>query len=520
MNKTNNKKTDKPARAHNGILRLVFVGVSFLLEIGFWWLLIARLNDYASWINIATRVIALIIVLVLYSRRITSAMKTPWIMLILAFPVFGVFLYLLIELNVRAKKMRKRYSALDAELLPLLPENESAHAELKALDPAAAGIAAYLRRNVGFPLYSDSDISFFASAEAALEAQLEELKKAEKFIFMEYFAIENAQSWKRIESILAERARAGVDVRVFYDDLGSIGFVNTDFAESLRKLGIRCTVFNPFRLGLNLFMNNRDHRKITVIDGRVGFTGGYNLADEYFNIIHPYGVWKDAGVMLKGNAVNSLTVSFLEMWNAVNRDEPDSFGEYVGQVDYAAAEKAFVAPYADNPTDGFRVGEDVYINIIAKANDYCWFMTPYLILSDEMISALSEAALRGVDVRIITPGIPDKKAVYMATRSFYPPLVSSGVKIYEWTPGFCHAKMCVADDTMATCGTINLDYRSLYHHFENGCFFSHCRAVLDVKDDFTNCFAQCREVSDKYKSGFGVFLTVGQMLLRLISGLL
>ena len=321
---------------------------------------------------------------------------------------------------------------------------------------------------------------------------------------------------------MEERVKAGVEVRVFYDDMGSIGFINTDFVKKLEFAGIHCRVFNPFMPGLNVFLNNRDHRKITVIDGKIGFTGGYNLANEYFNYTHPYGQWKDTGIRLEGDAVRSLTITFLEMWNAVSmKDINDTdFDQYLVKSDYQAAQEGFIQPYADSPMDDEQVGEEVYISMINKAERYCWFMTPYLIITDEMTHALCLAAKRGVDVRIITPGMPDKKLIYSITRSFYHGLVKNGVRIYEWTPGFCHAKMSVADDCMATCGTINLDYRSLYHHFENGCFMADSQTVLDIRDDLGATMNECREVTEKYRTGRSAYLRLGQLFMRLFAGLL
>ena len=290
----------------------------------------------------------------------------------------------------------------------------------------------------------------------------------------------------------------------------------------MEKVGIRCRVFNPFTPGLNMFLNNRDHRKITVIDGKVGFTGGYNLANEYFNMTQPYGMWKDTGIRLEGDAVKSLTVTFLEMWNAVSDKDADDVDveKYLTPSGYRARQAGFVQPYADIPTDDEQVGEEVYISIINKAEKYCWFITPYLIITDEMTHALCLAAKRGVDVRIVTPGIPDKKLIYNVTRSFYHGLVKHGVRIYEWTPGFFHAKMSVADDCMATCGTINLDYRSLYHHFENGCFIVDNPAVLSIRHDLEKTMQESREVTEKYCSGRSAYLRLGQLFMRLFAGLL
>ena len=256
-------------------------------------------------------------------------------------------------------------------------------------------------------------MTYYGDTNAALEAQKTDLRKAQHFIFMEYHAIEDSIAWQGIEDILAERAAAGVEVRVFYDDMGSIGFVDTAFAKKLQQRGIQCRVFNPIVPVLNVFMNNRDHRKITVIDGQVGYTGGYNLADEYFNLTHPYGRWKDSGVRLEGDAVRNLTLIFLEMWGTTQKEMP-AIEPYLPAIRYTAREAATVLPYADNPLDDKRVGEDVYLNLINSAQRYVYITTPYLILSDEMQRALVLAAQRGVDVRIITPGIPDKKQLLCA----------------------------------------------------------------------------------------------------------
>ncbi|MDD7181206.1 MAG: cardiolipin synthase [Candidatus Enterosoma sp.] len=510
------------AKTRNGVLRLCFCLFCILLEVISIVLAVLWLNDYVEYLNIATRILAGIIALILYSKNKPSTMKMPWVILMLIFPIMGLALYLLIGLNGSTYVMKKRYKDIDEKLLPLLPENKDALNEIKETLPKAGSISSYLANNAKYPVYQNTDITYYDEAVRGLEAQLLDLSKAEKFIFMEYHAIEDNKAWKRIQDVLVERVKKGVEVRVFYDDMGSIGFINTDFVKKLQKLGIKCRVFNPFMPGLNVFLNNRDHRKITVIDGKVGFTGGYNLANEYFNYTHPYGEWKDTGIRLEGDAVLSLTVTFLEMWNAVKKKEENDtdFLQYLIKSDYHSMQKGYIQPYADGPMNGEQVGEEVYISMANKAEKYCYFMTPYLIITDEMTHALSLAAKRGVDVRIITPGIPDKKMIYQVTRSFYHELVKNGVRIYEWTPGFCHAKMSVADDCMATIGTINLDYRSLYHHFENGCYLVDNPAVLSIREDLEKTMGQSREVSEKYKTGRRGYLRLGQLFMRLFAGLL
>ena len=473
-------------------------------------------------------------------------------------------------------------------LLPCLPENADILSDMYEKVPQAAGISTYLAKNALYPVYQNTDVTYYDQASKGLEAQLSDLSKARKFIFMEYHAIEDKESWHRIQKVLTERVQAGVEVRVFYDDMGSIFFIDRDFSEKMEKLGIKCRVFNPvapaFNMFLNnrdhrkitvidgkiaytggynlaneyfnvthpygiwkdtgirlegdavksftiafpvapafnMFLNNRDHRKITVIDGKIAYTGGYNLANEYFNVTHPYGIWKDTGIRLEGDAVKSFTIAFLEMWNASERKVPREVdvSQYLLHYDYEAKQSGFIQPYADSPLDNEQVGEDVYISMANKAQRYCWFITPYLIITDEMSHALTLAAKRGVDVRIITPGIPDKKPIYSVTRSFYNQLVKHGVRIFEWTPGFCHAKMSVADDIMATCGTINLDYRSLYHHFENGCFMADCEVVHEIRDDFIRLFAESAEVTEKYRTGRSARRRLGQSIMRLFAGLL
>ncbi|MBP3782526.1 MAG: cardiolipin synthase [Butyrivibrio sp.] len=501
---------------------MIFALLSIAIEVVLIILIIIGMSKEFVWFSAAFSLLGLAVVLALYGKKQSASIKMPWILLILLVPVAGLAFYLLVGQNQGTRKMRKRYEEIDKKLLPLLPANDKEQQELKEKSPYAANITHYIREYSGYPVYKNTDITYFDDAKKGLESQKEELKKAKEFIFMEYHAIEDAESWRGIQEILEEKVKEGVEVRVFYDDMGSIGFVNTDFVKRLESVGIHARVFNPFAPGLNLFLNNRDHRKITVIDGKVGFTGGYNLANEYFHLTEPFGFWKDTGLKLEGDAVRSLTVTFLEMWNAVKAKDIDDvdFEKYLGRYDHKASDGGFVAPYADNPMDKIHIGEDVYMSIANSARDYAWYITPYLIITDEMISALSLAARRGVDVRIITPGIPDKKLVYSVTRSYYNALAVNGVRIFEYTPGFCHAKMSVSDDTVATCGTINLDYRSLYHHFENGCFIAESHVVDEIKRDFEEMFSASNEVTEYYKSGRGRFLRFGQMLLRLVAPLL
>ncbi len=503
----------------NSVGRLVFVALSVLIQVAWYGVWVIRLNRYSAGIAIATSILATLAVLAIYGMQTNAAFKMPWIILILAFPVTGLFLYLIMGRPDLGRVLRRKFQRASEELAAFRLQEPQVMEALKERDLSVAGQAHYIWNYGGYPVYQNTDVTFYGDAAKAFEAQLAELQKAERFIFLEYHAIEDARAFGEMRQILAERVRAGVEVRIIYDDMGSIGFINRDFIRRMEADGIACRVFNPIIPVLDVAMNNRDHRKITVIDGRVGFTGGYNLADEYFNITHPYGHWKDSGLRLEGDCVPSLTAMFLEMWNTIEKTDTD-YPSYFPAISHAASEQGFVQPYGDSPLDGEPVGENAYMNVIRHAKRYLYITTPYLIISDEMNRELGLAAKRGVDVRIITPGIPDKKMVFRVTRSYYAALVRSGVRIYEYTPGFIHAKQCVCDDELAVVGTINMDYRSLYLHFENGVLLYGCKAVADVKEDFDSTFPVCHEVTGEYGGGRSRMLRIGQCILRLFSPLL
>ena len=489
--------------AGNAVVRIVFVGISLVLQVIWLLLLILRLNEYSALVSLISSVLALLLVLRLYSQQTNAAMKMPWIMLILAFPVMGMSLFLLTEVLGNVSGSGKRLKTVRSELRQQLPGDTAAQDELQRSAPEAAGQFRYAGR-LGWPVYKNTLVTYYAEAADAYEALKEDLRRAEHFVFMEYFIVEDGASFREIGEILVEKARQGVEVRLMYDDIGSVGYVNMLFAKKLNDAGIRCIPFNPALPVLNLFMNHRDHRKITVIDGKMGFTGGFNLADEYFGRTKPYGHWKDTGLRLEGEAVRSLTAAFLELWQVSvrKREECQSYL----QVSHSAAARGFVQPFGDDPLGDERIAENVFLNLAGCAKETLYFLTPYLIITDELSRALGLAAKRGVDVRIITPGIPDKKTVYAVTRSYYAGLVRRGVRVYEYTPGFCHGKQCVCDGKLAVIGTSNLDYRSLYHHFENNVVLYDCQAVEDIARDFEVLFPKCREVTQHYRSGRGAIL--------------
>lgn len=511
-------RTEAKATVKNSIGRLMFAALGFVIQVVWIIMLCLKLNDYSAAISLGSSVLALCVAFYIYGKDMNAGFKLPWIIAILAFPVLGLCLYFLFGRPGATKHMRQHFEKIDADLEGTLVQDENVLKNLEATDFAVANQARYLWKCAGYPAWQNTDVEFHKTAEEGLEAQKRELRKAKKFIFMEYHAIEESSAFLELKEILVQKAKEGVEVRVFYDDVGSFVFINKDFIKRMEAVGIQCRVFNPMHPFLNIFMNNRDHRKITVIDGKVGFTGGYNLAEEYFNRTHPYGYWKDTGIMLTGDAVRNLTVMFLEMWNAVRKTDMD-YDKYLPKVEYTAKEQGFVQPYADSPLDHETTGENVYMNLIKNAKHEIFFTTPYLIITDEMSRELRMAARRGVDVRIVTPGIPDKKMVYQMTRSYYSELARNGVRIYEYTPGFIHAKQCVCDGESATVGTINMDYRSLYLHFENGVLMYHYDAVAEIRKDFEDIFAASTEVTEKYNGRKSVPARMGRGVLRLFSPL-
>ena len=509
-------RVERKTNVRNSILRLFFVAIAILIQLFLilnWLGAFQMIPDQTSpYIH----ALAILFAVWVYGRDKNHSFNVAWMVLVLAFPILGLALYALMGRASLTKKVRRVYEDIDSFLMPYYQQKEETFEHLKKQSKHAFGQSYLIWKRNNFPLYENTKVDYYSDAYNGFKAQIEEMKKAKKFIFLEYHAIEDGASFELMKEVLIQKASEGVEVRIFYDDMGSIGFINKAFIKEMETYHIQCRVFNPIRPLLLVFMNNRDHRKITVIDGKVAFTGGYNLADEYFNWTHPYGYWKDSGIKIVGSAVDSLTLIFLEMWNAVEQTDQDVEKYLLAEP---VESDGFVQPYADSPLDEEYLGEDVYMNILNHATDYVYFVTPYLILTDEMVRTFSLAAKRGVDVRIITPGIPDKKFSYMLTRSNYRNLVSNGVRIFEYTPGFCHAKMCISDGAVATCGTINMDYRSLYLHFENGTLLLNCSCIQDMEADFEKMFEESKEVTFDYNKKIPVLVRTFLAFLRLISPL-
>lgn len=476
--------------------KIIIVGALILIQLVIFFGIVFQLSEY--FITIYSLLIALSFCISVYviNKNDNPTYKIAWVLLIMTLPVFGGLIYLLFGGQKVPKELRKRDSESQHATQEVVWQNRQIMDELIQTDPIAHKQANYIWKNAGFPIYKHTETTFFSIGEKKFEAMIIELKKAEKFIFLEYFIIAPGIMWDTILDILIDKVKEGVDVRILYDDAGCITTLPPDYSETLQRLGIKAKVFNPIRPRLAMQMNNRDHRKILVIDGKVGMTGGINLADEYINKKVRFGHWKDCSVMLRGEAVWNFTLMFLQFWNYDEKEKADVFNFKPDWTELELIEDdGFVQPYSDSPTDNENVGEYTHINMINAATKYVYATTPYLVIDNEMKTALVLAAKNGIDVRILCPHIPDKWYVFSVTRANYQDLIAAGVKIYEYTPGFVHSKTFVVDDKMAIVGTVNMDYRSYYLHYECGVWFYNSSVVMDVKEDYLASLEISHEVT-------------------------
>lgn len=487
-------------KGQKGIMYALFsrVGIMFLLLVMQILLLVGifnRFKDFLPHVLGGTVVFTVCMVLYLINSSQDPTAKITWLIVIMLAPVFGAFLFWYTQSEVGHRAVKKRLADILASTKDRLAQDEETMAALEKDSPQEAALVRYLQRSGCFPVYSGTRVTFFPLGEEKFAEMLRRLKEAKSYIFLEYFIIEEGLMWGKILEILAQKAQEGVEVKVMYDGACEFSTLSYNYPEKLKKLGIQCKMFSPMSPFLSTHYNYRDHRKILVIDGEVAFTGGVNLADEYINHVKKFGHWKDTAVMLQGEAAKSFALMFLQMWS-INERHPE-FDRYL-DVRTAAVSQAggYVVPYGDCPLDGDKVGERVYMDILNRAVRYVHIMTPYLILDGELETALKFAAERKVDVRLILPGIPDKSVPYALAKTHYRSLLESGVKIYEYTPGFVHAKLFVSDDCRAVVGTINLDYRSLYHHFECAAYLYRTDCIADIEADYQRTLEQCRVVTE------------------------
>ena len=493
------------------LLRLIFskwiIGILlFLAQVAAIVLIAMFVVEYFVIFQAASLVLGVVVFFTCVNRRENPEYKIPWLFLILFLPLFGVIFYLMFSRNKASKKTRRLYEEAYNKLLPYIQKDEHLDEVYKYMGDRQ-GIAKYLNENSGLGGSLHNKVNYYPVGELMWKDMLEALDSAKEFILMEYFIVDPGHMWNSIHEILVRKAKEGVKVHLVYDDLGTMTMLRSGYYKKLRKEGIDAHKFNPFTPIVSSIYNNRSHRKIMVIDGKIGFTGGINLGDEYINENDRLGHWKDTGLRIRGTAVNTLTALFFCDFIVAKRQIPD-FDFYFNKNPEVFNEEGCIVPFGDGPRPLYeeQVGEENFINILGQAKKYFYITTPYLIIDHHFTQALRNAASRGVDVRVVTPHIPDKKAVFCLTRSSYKALRSAGVKVYEYTPGFIHAKMLISDDDMAFVGTINMDFRSLTHHFECGAVLYKHECIKDIHKDFEHIFEVSQLIDDKFKLSFGAKL--------------
>lgn len=501
--------------------RAAFVALFMLLQLFVLFSTLFYFQDSFTTVQTISVALALVTVVYIINQDGSSAFKIAWILPIVFLPLFGIPMYILFGKKRTPESQRTKLSGMLLRYRATARAVSSRTDDVAQVSAEAALQSAYLERCAGAPVFRRTETKYFKLGDELFPAMLEELKKAERFIFMEYFIVEPGVMWDAILEVLTQKAAEGLDVRLIYDDMGCIMTLPRNYARRMEKLGIRCCTFHRFQPVLTGTFNNRDHRKICVIDSEVAFTGGVNLADEYINRRERFGHWLDCGVKLHGEAAYSFTLMFLAMWDYIRHEEDDPArflprrGAFEGVRD-----DGFVQPYSDAPSDDEAVGETAYINMLARAKKYVYICTPYLVIDNELMNALTSAAKCGIDVRMITPGVPDKWYVHMVTRSYYAPLLRAGVRVYEYIPGFIHSKTMVCDDEYGICGTINMDYRSLYLHHECAVWMCGSSAIGEMKETFTETLTKCVEITPELYRGRPWIMKLGQSLLRVFSPLM
>ncbi|MBR2383954.1 MAG: cardiolipin synthase [Anaerotignum sp.] len=491
--------------------RTMVIAVLFLIQLA---MIVSAVKYFSRYIPVffgGYVLFGLLIVLIIINKEGSPEVKLSWSIITMMLPVVGGLLYLFVEMQPGYRLLQRKLDTIYKRTEDYVQQDAEVLEALEKADRNTAGLASYVHRHGNFPVYRNTRVKYFPLGEDKFAVMLEELEKAEKFIFMEYFILKEGYMWERILEILERKAAKGVEVRVMYDGTCALVDLPYEYPEELMKRGIQCKMYAPIQPILSTHYNNRDHRKILVIDGKVGFTGGINIGDEYINRVERYGHWKDTAVMLEGDAVQGLTMMFLQMWNV--SEKIVEYGKYLEMEKKDQRATGFVMPYGDSPFDDELIGEMVYMDILNRAKKYVHIMTPYLIIDQRMMTALCFAAKRGIDVKLILPHVPDKKFAFALAKNHYRELLTAGVKIYEYTPGFVHAKVFTSDDEKAVVGTINLDYRSLYLHFECAAFLYQVDEIENIERDFQETLEKCQEITlENMKKGTALLRLEGWFL--------
>jgi len=482
------------------IKRLFVILPALILEFLTLYILWKWLSQWAALIEGLLRILGVVFVVFLVSARTEETYKVFWILFIMAVPLAGTMTYLLYGDKRTSRPIARKIQDSAKRINMPKDKHMELYKEMEKEDLRLAKTAEYISKQTRFPIEVNEDATYYPLGELMWKDMLEEMKKAEKYIYLEYFIIHDGEMWRAMRDIMEEKVKEGVDVRLIYDDFGSLTTFSDTDTNYLTKIGVKWICFNELKF-ISGTLNNRSHRKILIIDGKTAFSGGINLADEYINKIDIYGHWKDIGFRIKGRAVGNYVYMFMEFWNAYHKDRIDV--EVLKEVPARSGKQdGLVLSYYDAPFNTDPISNNFFIEMLGNATNYAWFYTPYLILGDALMDAFERAAKRGVDIRIIMPGIPDKKIIFRLSRSYYKPLLDAGVKIYEYIPGFVHAKAAIFDDKVCSIGSVNLDYRSLFLHFENYSVFWNSSILEDLKKDFLNTQSECREVYSSEIKGY------------------
>ena len=502
--------------------RFVIISVLILVQFGLFFWTLQYFESYSTYVHVFAIVLSYILILYILNKEELSTYKIPWIIIILVLPLAGSIAYLMFGSVVLPKKMVRKIQSHHDKIISNVNKNKDVYDNLKEENISAFGQANYISQSSKNSLYNNSEITYFSIGEEMHKSMISEMKKAKKYIFLEFFIISEGKMWDSIHEVLLEKVKEGIEVRVMYDDVGSIKHMKNKFKTTLESEGIKCCCFNPYRPIASVAHNNRDHRKLLIIDGKLGYTGGVNIADEYINEINLFGHWEDSGVLIKGESVSNMIAMFLRSWDLYYKTKDEDFCVYFPEKYEEYENGGYSLMFGDGPKplDNEYIGENAYLNIINQAKKNLYIMTPYFIVDQTMVNALINASLRGVDVRIILPHIPDKKLIFMITKSYYFQLLKKGIKIYEYTPGFVHSKLVLCDDEIAINGTINFDYRSFVHHFECACWMYKVNCIDEMYEDYFKTVEKSEEIKIENVKKGNIFKRLFLAFLRFFAPLL
>ncbi len=496
------------------VITLLLVQIIILLGVFVW------LRKYTVLFYGGFSFISVVVMIAILNEKTDPSFQISWLIPVLVIPIFGSLFYLFVQFQFGTKMIHYKLCQKIRETAVYTKQREEVFERLKKENEELSHLVFYMNRYAGYPIQQNTKVKFFPLGEDKFEEMKIQLKKAKKFIFLEYFIIEHGIMLDSILDILEEKAKEGVEVRFLYDGMCTLALMPYSYPKEVEKKGIQCKMFSPIKPLLSTHQNNRDHRKILVIDGKVAFTGGVNLADEYINQKKRFGHWKDTAIMLTGEAVNNFTIMFLQMWN-LDTQKKEEYEKYLFPYQKKVeTELGFVLPYGDSPLDKENVGEQVYLDLLQHAKHYVHIMTPYLILDNRMLNALKYAAKSGIEVVIIMPHIPDKKYAYLLARSYYQELLEAGVNIFEYTPGFVHAKEFISDGEKAVVGTINLDFRSLYLHFECAAFLYQNPVIEKMEEDYQYTLQSCQRITIEDCKRYGILKKYTGQVLRIVAPLM